>query len=61
MKLSDVYSGDLVLIQETESHGKDIHLSLNRIEQRQLFIYLRDKFNREQRNYLLKLMDDEKS
>lgn len=40
MEISDVYEGDSLMLKNTELHGKDVFLSLNRKEQAELCVFL---------------------
>jgi len=40
MEISDVYEGDYLMMKNTESHGKEVFLSLNRKEQTELCVFL---------------------
>lgn len=40
MEISDVYEGDSLMLKDTELHGKDVSLFLNRKEQAELCVFL---------------------
>ena len=40
MEISDVYEGDSLMLKNSELHGKDVFLSLNRKEQAELCVFL---------------------